>query len=270
MSLYEILNEISQKQILKDEWGDTRIYGAVVGVVTQNTDQRSPVQSRGRVCVRLPMRGEEGSGLQWARVAMPSSGKSWGHYFLPEVGDQVLVVFEGGCIEKPYIIGCIPRDNSCLISQNANRGNTKKTIVSTAGSRLAFDDTKGQESIALFTPKERHQLVLDDGKNEVRLGDEKLESAIEIKSASGNVTIRAKNKLALEVGKVRIILDGEKGSIRIEGAKLEAEADSVVEISSNGRLSISGVTGKLAASSSLQLESGGVVTTKGKMIKTGG
>ena len=41
----------------------------------------------------------------WARVATPMSGLLHGHYFLPAVGDEVLVAFEHGELRAPYVIG---------------------------------------------------------------------------------------------------------------------------------------------------------------------
>ena len=90
MGLYDIIDEIAEKQVMKTETGDQRIFGVVLGVVTDNYDPAM----KGRVCVTVPVRDENANNLKWARVAMPSSGKEWGHYFLPEIGDQVLLVFE--------------------------------------------------------------------------------------------------------------------------------------------------------------------------------
>lgn len=101
MGFYDIMDEIAQKSVTKTETGDNRIFGVLVGVVVKNYDEKMP----GRVCVRIPVRDKEANELQWARVAFASGGKSWGSYFIPEVDDEVLLVFEQGLIDKPYIIG---------------------------------------------------------------------------------------------------------------------------------------------------------------------
>ena len=108
MGLFDVIDEITEKQIVKTETGDNRIFGVMTGIVAKNYDKDMP----GRICVTIPVRDNDANELKWARMVMPSSGKSWGHYFLPEVGDQVLLVFEQGNIEKPYVIGCIPKDNN--------------------------------------------------------------------------------------------------------------------------------------------------------------
>ena len=90
MALFDVIDEIAEKQVLKTETGDNRIFGIVVGQVVKNYDKDMP----GRVCVSIFTRDKEANELKWARVAMPSSGSKWGHYFLPEVGDHVLVCFD--------------------------------------------------------------------------------------------------------------------------------------------------------------------------------
>ena len=70
---------------------DGRITGVVLGIVTNNNDP----DKLGRVKVRFPwLSGSTES--HWARVATPMAGNGRGLYFLPEVDDEVLVLFERG------------------------------------------------------------------------------------------------------------------------------------------------------------------------------
>ena len=41
----------------------------------------------------------------WAPVAAPLAGKKRGAFFMPELGDEVLVAFEHGDFDHPFIIG---------------------------------------------------------------------------------------------------------------------------------------------------------------------
>ena len=66
MSLYDMMEEISEKQVTKTETGDTRISGVVVGVVAKNYDKDMP----GRVCVTIPTRDDRANELQWARARL--------------------------------------------------------------------------------------------------------------------------------------------------------------------------------------------------------
>jgi phage baseplate assembly protein gpV len=60
----------------------------------------------GRVQVQLPF--IDALDLSpWARVVTPMAGQLAGNYFIPNVGDEVLVAFEHGDVNAPYVIGCL-------------------------------------------------------------------------------------------------------------------------------------------------------------------
>ena len=81
-----------------------REFGAsvVVGIVTQNDDP----QKMGRVRVKYPELGDEIESW-WARMAAPGAGKERGQLMLPQVGDEVLVAFEHGDVQHPYVLGSL-------------------------------------------------------------------------------------------------------------------------------------------------------------------
>ena len=134
MALFDVLDTVSGKQMTKTEYGDERIYGIAVGIVAENYTQEMP----GRLCVTVPVRDTDANRLKWAKVAMPYIGAGWGMYFLPEKGDQALLVFEDGNIEKPYVIGCIPRDKDKFLKKSANEKNQTKQIQTRNGSRIVI------------------------------------------------------------------------------------------------------------------------------------
>jgi uncharacterized protein involved in type VI secretion and phage assembly len=69
-------------------------------IVVDNVD---PSQT-GRVRVRIPTLPREPS--VWARLIIPT-GKQSGFLFVPDVGDEVLVSFEHGDVNRPYVLGAI-------------------------------------------------------------------------------------------------------------------------------------------------------------------
>ena len=81
MGLYDIIDEITERQVTKTETGDNRIWGVMVGIVAKNYDPNSAAAGGtssgtdamdGRVCVTIPTRDKDANELRWARVAMPS------------------------------------------------------------------------------------------------------------------------------------------------------------------------------------------------------
>ena len=95
--------------LLQGVWGDDAdreadgsIQGLAVAVVTDNKDP----DGLARIRVSLPWQGESGESF-WARIAMPMTGNEFGSFFLPEVGDEVLVGFDRGDMSHPFIIGSL-------------------------------------------------------------------------------------------------------------------------------------------------------------------
>jgi hypothetical protein len=81
---------------------EPKIYGVVPGRVINPLD---PLML-GRVQVQIP--AIDALDLSpWARVAMPAAGLASGMYWIPNVFDEVLVAFEQGDLNAPYIIGCL-------------------------------------------------------------------------------------------------------------------------------------------------------------------
>lgn len=270
MGLFDILDDIAEKQVLKTDTGDTRIFGVVVGRVAKNYDQSMP----GRVCVTVPTRDTEANELQWARVAMPSSGLKWGQYFLPEIGDQVLLAFEQGIIEKPYVIGCIPKDNNSFIKRSADADNQYKKIVTRNGNTIYFEDNKEGEGlkdkIRIFTAQESHKVELDNGMNKIVVSDKEGRNMIEMRTDTGLATIKAEKRLTIQVGEtITLILNGGNGTIQIKASRLDVDASGNIDLSASGSAKVSAGTVSVDANSLLKLLSSGAVTVSGAPIKLG-
>jgi uncharacterized protein involved in type VI secretion and phage assembly len=78
----------------------SRTYGVVVGTVLDVNDP----EKIGRVKVRFPWLSED-SESNWARVATMMAGNDRGSWYMPELQDEVLVAFEMGDTDRPYVVG---------------------------------------------------------------------------------------------------------------------------------------------------------------------
>jgi uncharacterized protein involved in type VI secretion and phage assembly len=129
------------QQIRKAQERNDRVYEAVVGVVTDNKDP----DKLARVKVRYPpLPGQETSG--WATICAFGAGDERGWFFLPEVDDEVVLMFEHGDINRPVVIGAVWNGKDKPADTNAG-ANERRTIVSRAGSKITFDDDGGTVSI---------------------------------------------------------------------------------------------------------------------------
>ena len=95
MPFFDIMDDVARHQIDKTDMGDNRLMGVLVCQVVKNYDK----DHQGLVLVNITTRDYQENKLVWARMAFPYGGQKWGEYFIPEVGDQVLVVFEQGNID---------------------------------------------------------------------------------------------------------------------------------------------------------------------------
>jgi phage baseplate assembly protein gpV len=129
---------------------DMALCGIYYGVVTGNKDEELNLA---RVKVKLPWLAD-GDQTHWARLAVTMVGDKYGTYFLPEVGDSVYVVFIGGDIEHPVVIGGQWNKTDEPPEVNENGKNDFRFIKSRSGHRALFDDS------------DKAKVVLTDTKNE--------------------------------------------------------------------------------------------------------
>lgn len=286
MGLYEILDEITERQITKTETGDNRIWGVMVGIVAKNYDPNSTAAGGansgadamdGRVCVTIPTRDDKANELKWARVAMPSSGSKWGHYFLPEVGDQVLLAFEGGNIEKPYVIGCIPRTADKFLKGSVDKDNQFKRIVTRHGTTILFEDNSKDEEgrkdkLTLETAGKTLQILMDNENEKIRIGDKAKEDFIEMYTheGSGTLKVQIKSKIEIKVGdKITMTLNGESGAVSIKADSILLEGGNNVKVQSDSSVKLEAPQVAASASSSLKLNSSGTASVSGSTVSVG-
>lgn len=91
----------------------------------------------------------------WARVAVPFAGGKRGAFFLPDVGDEVLVTLVNGDPRLPIVIGGLwnGRDGAPETLGGSGSRVDRWTLVGKAGTRIAIvEESPGQATISLTTP----------------------------------------------------------------------------------------------------------------------
>lgn len=156
--------------VIQDEGGGARhknTTSIVVAVVTDNSDP----ENLGRVKVMYPwLSGDDTS--YWARIAAPMAGSGRGFYFLPEIGDEVLVAWEHGDIRWPFIIGALWNGVDKPVEGNSDAVQGSKVnhriIKTRIGHTVLLDDTDGLGQMSLTTCS-GHKAVLDDKNQNITL-----------------------------------------------------------------------------------------------------
>ena len=141
-----------------------RLYGVVIGVVTNNQDP----DRLGRVRVKFPWLGDEDESA-WARIASPMAGNNRGLFMLPEVDDEVLVVFEHGDMRFPYVLGGLWNGSDAPPETNADGKNAVRVIRSRSGHVIRLTDADGAEKIEIIDKTGENRVVIESGSNTITI-----------------------------------------------------------------------------------------------------
>jgi uncharacterized protein involved in type VI secretion and phage assembly len=209
----------------REELRGKRIEGIVLGVVTKNQDP----EKVGRVKIKFPWLADSDESY-WARVATVMAGKDRGTFFLPEVDDEVLVAFDHGDINHPYVLGSLWNGVDTPPETNADGKNNIRKIKSRSGHEIIFDDNDEQkkEKIEIHT-NAGHTILLDDS-----AGAEK----IEIKDKTGN------NKITIDSVQNSINIESAM-QLKIKAKVVEIEGTTSLTLKSNAALTIQGLPVKI-------------------------
>lgn len=181
---------------------EKHINGAVIAIVTNTKDP----DSIGRIKVVYPW-SENNVESYWARVMSFYAGDDHGALFLPEVDDEVLVIFEQGNMESPIIIGALWNNKSKLPGANEDGKNNIKKIQTRSGHEIVFDDSESSAKLEIKS-KSGHHIILDDstGSEKITMED-KSGNSIEMDAVSNKITLKSSMQLSLEANVIDIKAD---------------------------------------------------------------
>ena len=256
--------------------GSLPTHGVVTALVVDNDDKE---HGDGRVKVAFPWMGKDNSAntdveSAWARVAQLSSGSAHGSLWIPEVNEEVLVIFDHGDVRHPYVIGSLY--NGKDKPEHQADAYVKSSAVAIRGfttpkkNRLKFVDESGKEQVALSCGDGKYTLDLNKGDTKILIDSD---GTIEIKGkkditieSDANITMKAKQDLKLEAGS-KLELSAKAGMKLDSSAKLEAKgmavdiaADTKVDVKANAALALNG-------SASAELKSTGILQVQGSLVK---
>lgn len=189
------------------------VYPATVVSVTDPSDQ-------GRVRVQLPWAPDTGddSYEAWARLATMMAGADRGSWFVPDVGDEVLVAFEGGDPRHPYVVGSLWNGQDAPPETMDGAGeNNVKALRSRQGVKITLDDSTGQETMILETPGGHTVTLADQGRT---------------------ITLQDSGGSTLEMGPSGVSIN-TPGSVQIQASDVTISAGNVTV--SSGMSTFSGV-----------------------------
>ncbi|MFE2275973.1 VgrG-related protein [Streptomyces sp. NPDC059454] len=199
-----------------------RIPGLAIGVVT---DVREPGGAEsGAVKLKFPWL-DDTYVTDWVRTVQ-WGGKGGGGVVSPEVNDEVLVGFEQGLLDSPYVIGGLyngvdkpsPHDVP-LIDKTTGKVN-RRSVVSRSGHRVELLDARapGRSGVRLLTADEHMEVFLDDRQDRIELT---------VYSGKG----KARQPLSSVVlDRKGITLDAGRGDVSVSGRNVDIQGRVDVKI----------------------------------------
>lgn len=216
----------------KSQRTNTQISGVVLALVKSTKDP----DGLGRVQITFPWRGkEEDEELHWARLATLMAGSERGTFFYPDVDDEVLVAFEHGDIDSPYIIGALWNSQDMPPEANSEGENNIKLIKTRSGHMIKLDDTDGSEKIEIIDKTEGNKISIDSANNKISI------------ECAGNIELLASDgKIIIDATEIEI-----KSSTTIKTQDIEIKSSS---------------SAKIEASSGMDLKASGTMNIKGSTV----
>jgi uncharacterized protein involved in type VI secretion and phage assembly len=179
-----------------------------------------------RVRVRLlSVDGVDGQdGPIWARVAVPFAGNNRGAFFIPDLGDEVLIHFVNGDPRFPIVVGGLWNGSDTAPESIAGGRNVRKVLRSKNGVQLTLEDENGQEKFIAETPAGQ-RITLKDGPGAVLVEDSNGNS---VKLEPSGITVETPAKVTINASLIELsagMVTVNAGMSRFSGV---VQADTVI------------------------------------------
>ena len=174
-------------------YSDSDIYPITQSCRAKVKDNEDP-NNLGRIRVQFDWQAQldENMMTPWLRMAQPYAGGGKGFSFIPEIDEEVMIDFEGGNAERPYVKGTLYNgvgDPDGKWLPNHNNSNQIKAIRTRNGHTIEIHDEGENGYIRIYdNEKENYILTLST--------DEKL---IKLES-TGNIELYAQNDIIMHAG----------------------------------------------------------------------
>ncbi len=204
---------------------DMTLFGVYYGVVTQNKDP----ENKARVKVRLPWLDHgDVDQTHWAMVSAPMSGAKFGWYTLPDVGDNVALMFIAGDVNQPVVLGGVWSKTDKPPEEGGDGKNDFRGYRSRSGGRVIMDDSSNGK--VYFSDKTDKNIVVVGSFQKGGAGNNAHaaptapvingpagQSGVCIASEEGEMNITAKGKL--KVTGMNIEISSKSDNVEIKASK---------------------------------------------------
>jgi phage protein D len=186
----------------------------------------------------------------WARTVQPGAGSGRGNLFLPEVGDEVLVAFDRGDPDHPYVLGNLYNSfaRPDPPAQIAGGLVTNRQIITTSHQTISFSDDPDALGITL------------------KVGDETC--SIQLDQTNQRITVKSAGELVIEAGGMASIKANGDLTIQAAGA-VSIQADGEAALTAKAALTLQGNGGAELLGADVTIAGDESVTVSGASIMLG-
>lgn len=260
-----VLREILHAR--NEQWQQpNKFYGVAIGFVV---DLRDP-DHLGRVKLNIPelfleeqneavfvtQSNTESRGHSYfARVATLMAGGKRGSYFVPEVGDEVVVAFEQGDMNRPMIIGSLwNSEGEPPESMDSDGKNDIRAIHTRSGHKIVFNDSDDKPSILIVDKTKENSIFIDSANNKMEI---KVKGDLNIE-VGGKLTIQAKQDISAET----------KANLEIKATGSgNLETKQALTVKSGMGVTVEGLTQAEVKAPQVSVNGSGMTEVKGGLVK---
>lgn len=225
------------------------IFGCQTAMVTGPSGEEIWLDKYGRIKVqfhwdRVGKKNETSS--CWIRVARNWAGKNWGIAFHPRIGQEVIIQFIEGDIDKPIVTGSVfneeqmpPYELPANSTQSTIKSRSSKDGTPDNFNEIRFEDKKGEEHFLIHAEKDHMIEVENDETHTVGHDRKKTVKNDETTIVEGNRTETVKKDETITIEGNRTEKVEKDESVSITGNRTESvEKDESVSITGNRSLSV--------------------------------
>lgn len=233
----------------------------VRGVVPAQVTNTADPEKLGRVKLKYPWLADQYES-DWARTVHAGAGASRGALILPEVNDEVLVAFEQGDLNRPYVMGGLyngvdkPLAGKVETVDAGSGAISRRAFASRTGHRLEFvDNASGVDGVMLVT-----------GGDALRIEMDKAGSKVTVHS-DGTVLIEAKKGVKVDAGTADIEMSGKAIKLTAtQGVNVDAGA-GMLGLTSKAKVDVHGAQVAVQGDAQAELKAGATCMISGALVK---
>ncbi|MFK7003220.1 Rhs element Vgr protein [Flavobacterium covae] len=209
---------------------------------------------QGMIKVQFPWQKKKGLTTPWLRVVTPYAGKGKGMHIIPEVGEEVIIGFDNGNAERPFVFGAM--FNGKASAGKGGSGNYIKGLQTASGNKLHMDDNAGSVHL---TDKGSVDLKFD---------------------GAGNATVNANESITFTCGgaEIKMTKDGTiviSGDVKVKIETKEAEITGTTSVKTNSeslieekapKIGINGETEVAIESTTVNVNGSAMTNVKGGIV----